>query len=103
MRWPTRDGHPWSVLDAVRTLPAAADAPAVLELYRVRWQFVCVFQRLKRLLPRDALRAFDPPRAQPYLLAKLLGPSWWMRSRRPTPLVSLRLPGPPGCPAPSGG
>ena len=144
VRWQTRDGHPWSVLDAVRTLPAAtpgdwavqipgaagrpplplrlvalrkapvaaerarrqarqaarkrghtvaaatleaadyvlvltslapaaADAAAVLELYRLRWQIECAFKRLKSLLHLDALRAFDPQLAQTYLLAKLLG------------------------------
>ena len=53
--------------------PAAADAAAVLELYRLRWQIECAFKRLKSLLHLDALRAFDPQLAQTYLLAKLLG------------------------------
>ena len=126
VRWETRDGTPWAVLDAVGTLPAATPgdwavqipgtatrpplplrlgalrkspvaaeharrqarqaaqkrghpvtaatlAAAVLELYRLRWPIACAFKRLKSLLHRDALRAFDPPRAQTYLLATLLG------------------------------
>ena len=68
--------------------PAAADAAAVLELYRLRWPIACAFKRLKSLLHRDALRAFDPQRAQTYLLAQWRGPSWGMRPGRRTPIVS---------------
>ena len=46
----------------------AADAADILALYRWRWQIDCAVKRLKRLLPLDAWRAFDPDLAQTYLL-----------------------------------
>jgi hypothetical protein len=45
----------------------------ILEAYRFRWQIELAFKRLKSLLFLDNLRARDPPLAQTYLLAKLLG------------------------------
>lgn len=50
-----------------------ASATQVLELYRLRWQVVMAFKRLKGILQFDALRAKDPGLAQTYLFGKLLG------------------------------
>jgi hypothetical protein len=55
------------------TLPAAMlAAPAVLELYRFRWQIELAFKRLKQLLRLGRLPHKDPRAAQTWILAKLV-------------------------------
>ena len=47
--------------------------PAVLEVYRFRWQIELAFKRLKSLLHLGSLPARDPPLARCVLYSKLLG------------------------------
>ena len=71
---------------AARTLEAAAfvfafttvpgeqlAAPAVLEVYRFRWQIELAFKRLKGLLALDEMTAKDPALCRTFLCIKLLG------------------------------
>ena len=71
---------------AARTLEAAAyifafttvpeeqlAAPAVLELYRFRWQIELAFKRLKGVLALDEMAAKDPALCRTFLCIKLLG------------------------------
>ena len=48
-------------------------APAVLEVYRFRWQIELAFKRLKGLLALDELAAKDPALCRLFLCIKLLG------------------------------
>ncbi len=48
-------------------------APAVLEVYRFRWQIELVFKRLKGVLALDELAAKDPALCRTFLCIKLLG------------------------------
>lgn len=50
-----------------------ADAAAIANLYRVRWQIELVFKRWKSLLGLANLRAEDPDLARAYIYAKLIG------------------------------
>ncbi len=54
------------------TLGAQVPAPAVLELYRGRWQVELAFKRLKSLLALGHLKKVDPQGAQAWLQGKLL-------------------------------
>ncbi len=55
------------------TLPRdLLDAPAVLELYRVRWQIELTFKRLKQLLRLGRLPHQEPRAARTWILAKLV-------------------------------
>lgn len=58
------------VLTSLR--PAEMAAPAVLSLYRGRWQIELVFKRLKSLLGVGELAKYDPDSARSWLQAKLL-------------------------------
>ena len=58
------------VLPSLR--PAAVPAPAVLGLYRGRWQIELVFKRLKSLLGVGELAKYDDASAKAWLQAKLL-------------------------------
>jgi hypothetical protein len=56
------------------TVPAAQlAAPAVLELYRFRWQIELAFKRLKGLLALDEMAAKDPALCRLFLCIKILG------------------------------
>jgi len=48
-------------------------APAVLELYRFRWQIELAFKRLKGVLALDEMAAKDPALCRTFLCIKLLG------------------------------
>jgi len=48
-------------------------APAVLELYRFRWQIELAFKRMKGLLALDEMTAKDPALCRLFLCIKLLG------------------------------
>jgi Transposase DDE domain len=48
-------------------------APAVLEVYRFRWQIELAFKRLKGVLALDELTAQDPALCRTFLCIKLLG------------------------------
>jgi hypothetical protein len=48
-------------------------APAVLEVYRFRWQIELAFKRLKGVLALDELTAKDPALCRLFLCIKLLG------------------------------
>lgn len=48
-------------------------APAVLEVYRFRWQIELAFKRLKSVLALDELTAKDPAFCRMFLCMKLLG------------------------------
>lgn len=48
-------------------------APAVLEVYRFRWQIELAFKRLKGVLALDELVAKDPALCRTFLCIKLLG------------------------------
>jgi Transposase DDE domain len=48
-------------------------APAVLEVYRFRWQIELAFKRLKGVLALDELAAKDPALCRTFLCIKLLG------------------------------
>lgn len=53
--------------------PSELPAPAIFELYRVRWQVELLIKRFKSLLDADHLRALaGSPLAEVYLLGKLL-------------------------------
>lgn len=54
------------------TLPAQVPAPAVLEMYRGRWQVELAFKRLKSLLAVGHLKKVDPQGAKAWLQGKLL-------------------------------
>lgn len=55
------------------TIPAAIlPGPAVLDLYRFRWQIELAFKRLKQLLKLSRLPHQDPLAAQGWILAKLV-------------------------------
>jgi DDE family transposase len=54
------------------TLDADVPAPAILELYRGRWQVELAFKRLKSLLALGHLKKVDPQGAQAWLQGKLL-------------------------------
>lgn len=49
-----------------------ADATAMAELYRVRWQVELNFKRWKSVFDLDRLRASDPDLAKAYIYAKLI-------------------------------
>jgi len=51
----------------------ALPAPAVLEVYRFRWQIELAFKRLKGVLALDELAAKDPALCRTFLCIKLLG------------------------------
>jgi hypothetical protein len=56
------------------TVPAESlPAPAVLEVYRFRWQIELAFKRLKGVLALDELTAKDPALCRLFLCIKLLG------------------------------
>lgn len=54
------------------TLAAAVAAPAVMELYRGRWQIELAFKRLKSLVQLGHLKKHDPLAARAWLQGKLL-------------------------------
>jgi hypothetical protein len=54
------------------TLDADVPAPAILELYRGRWQVELAFKRLKSLLALGHLKKVDPQGARAWLQGKLL-------------------------------
>jgi hypothetical protein len=53
--------------------PAVLPAPAVLEVYRFRWQVELAFKRLKSLLALDEMAAQDDALCRLFLCIKLLG------------------------------
>jgi len=55
----------------VLTTLADAEAKAILELYRYRWQIELAFKRLKSLLQLGHLKKTDPPGAKAWLQGKL--------------------------------
>jgi DDE family transposase len=56
------------------TVPTAVlGGPAVLELYRFRWQIELAFKRLKSVLALDEMAAKDPALCRTFLCIKLLG------------------------------
>jgi hypothetical protein len=54
------------------TLAADIPAPAILEMYRGRWQVELTFKRLKSLLALGHLKKVDPQGAKAWLQGKLL-------------------------------
>lgn len=54
------------------TLGADVPAPAILEIYRGRWQVELTFKRLKSLLALGHLKKVDPQGAKAWLQGKLL-------------------------------
>ena len=54
------------------TLGATVPAPAILEIYRGRWQVELTFKRLKSLLALGHLKKVDPQGAKAWLQGKLL-------------------------------
>lgn len=54
------------------TLGAHVPAPAILEMYRGRWQVELTFKRLKSLLALGHLKKVDPQGAKAWLQGKLL-------------------------------
>ncbi|MBV8122360.1 MAG: IS4 family transposase [Alphaproteobacteria bacterium] len=54
------------------TLAADIPAPAILEMYRGRWQVELAFKRLKSLLALGHLKKVDPQGAKAWLQGKLL-------------------------------
>ena len=54
------------------TLEAHVPAPAILEIYRGRWQVELAFKRLKSLLALGHLKKVDPQGAKAWLQGKLL-------------------------------
>src|ERR1700730_8827387 len=54
------------------TLAADVPAPAILEMYRGRWQVELTFKRLKSLLALGHLKKVDPQGAKAWLQGKLL-------------------------------
>ncbi len=54
------------------TLGADVPAPAILEMYRGRWQVELTFKRLKSLLALGHLKKVDPQGAKAWLQGKLL-------------------------------
>lgn len=54
------------------TLGAPFPAPAILEIYRGRWQVELAFKRLKSLLALGHLKKVDPQGAKAWLQGKLL-------------------------------
>ena len=53
------------------SLPPSFSAPAVLELYRLRWQIELAFKRMKSLLGLGHLPKKDPASARAWLHGKL--------------------------------
>lgn len=66
----TLEAAEWILL--LTTLPAAATATDVLQLYRWRWQVELLFKRLKSLLDFGDLKAKDPHLVQTCLAAKIV-------------------------------